>query len=463
MGSSYKKRLLLAILATAACGGGGSAPAPDAAPGGASSGGQAVEAGASGTAPGPSGGAGAAPAHAGGSAGATASAGGSGEASGTGGAAPTAGGSVGGSSGSIVSSGGSSAVDYPARSAVLEVLARVNQQFAVKWPDPSMPLPGNRPSNIWTRGVYYEGLLALYRLTQTPAYRDYALQWANANSWALRSSVTNADNQCAGQSYIELYELDGKAQSSQIAAVLASADGMLGSASSADWTWVDAIQMSMPVFAKLGVLTGDAKYFDKMDALYAHTRDDEGGGLYDTANHLWWRDAKWKPDRQTSPSGKNVYWSRGNGWAFAALARVLDVLPDAEPHQVAYRTDFVDMARALVAVQRDDGFFNPNLADPQHFGGPELSGTALFTFGMAWGIRHGLLDEATYGPAVSHAWQGMVSKSVHDDGFLGFVQSSGDDPSDGQPLSFDAVPDFEDFGVGCFLLAGSELAQLSPR
>jgi rhamnogalacturonyl hydrolase YesR len=343
----------------------------------------------------------------------------------------------------------------------VEVLARVNQQFADKWPDPSAPLPGNRPSNIWTRGVYYEGLMALYAVTQTHAYRAYAVSWAEVNDWALRSPANNADNQCAGQTYLELYRLDGQSDAAQIAAILASADAMVDSPASDAWTWVDAIQMSMPVFAELGGLSGDSAYLEKMYALYAHTRDDEGGGLYDRAAHLWWRDAKWKPSQQLSPNGKNVYWSRGNGWVFAALARVLERLPEAAPHRAAYVSDFVAMAEALVGAQRTDGFWNPSLADPAHFGGPEVSGTALFTFGMAWGIRRGLLDESVYAPVVIKAWQGLLAQAVHPNGLLGYVQSTGDDPSDGQPLSFDKVPDFEDFGVGCFLLAGSALAELS--
>jgi rhamnogalacturonyl hydrolase YesR len=357
--------------------------------------------------------------------------------------------------------GGSAGFEYPSRAEVLGALARVNQQFAAKWPDPSAPLPGDRPSNIWTRSVYYEGLLALYGVTQTEAYRSYAIDWAELNSWALRSPVTNADNQCAGQAYLELYRLDGKQDMSQIAGILASADTMVKAQTSGDWTWVDAIQMSMPVFAELGALSADPAYLEKMYALYAHTRDDEGGGLYDVTTHLWWRDAKWKPDQQLTPSGKNVYWSRGNGWVFAALARVLEKLPENAPHRALYEADFLDMAQALLALQRSDGFWNPSLVDAAHFGGPELSGTALFTFGMAWGIRRGLLAEATYAPAVAQAWQGMLAVSVHPDGFLGYVQSTGDDPSDGQPLSFDRVPDFEDYGVGCFLLAGSALAQLA--
>jgi unsaturated rhamnogalacturonyl hydrolase len=51
----------------------------------------------------------------------------------------------------------------------------------------------------------------------------------------------------------------------------------------------------------------------------------------------------------------------------------------------------------------------------------------------------------------------------HGDGFLGYVQSTGKQPADGQPLSYDRVPNFEDFGLGAFLLAGSEVSKLANR
>ena len=54
----------------------------------------------------------------------------------------------------------------------------------------------------------------------------------------------------------------------------------------------------------------------------------------------------------------------------------------------------------------------------------------------------------------------MVSECLHDDGMLGFVQGTGKQPSDSQPVTYDSEPDFDDFGLGCFLLAGSEVYQL---
>lgn len=293
---------------------------------------------------------------------------------------------------------------------------------------------------------------------------SYAVAWGEAHSWQLRnsdSSTTNADNQCAGQTFIDLYRLDGAKDATRIAAIQSSIDGMLKNDVTDVWTWVDAIQMAMPVFARFGAAHPDSGYLDAMYALYSYPKRRAAGGLYNTTDHLWWRDANWKT--QKTPSGKQVYWSRGNGWVFAALARVLDDLPATDPHRGEYTQDFTDMAAALRAIQRDDGFWNPSLNDSMHFGGPEASGTALFVYGMAWGIRQGLLDEASYAPVVVQAWKSLVDVAVHADGFIGYLQSTGDDPSDGQPLSYDKVPDFEDYGVGCVLLAGSELAKLAMQ
>ncbi len=62
-------------------------------------------------------------------------------------------------------------------------------------------------------------------------------------------------------------------------------------------------------------------------------------GLYDSVDHLWWRDKDFNPPH-ISPNGEDTYWSRGNGWVLAALARVLDVMPEDAPHRDEYITTF---------------------------------------------------------------------------------------------------------------------------
>jgi len=352
----------------------------------------------------------------------------------------------------------------PSKKDVLQSMRQANGYFMRKWPDPGVQIVTNiaRPSHIWTRAVYYEGLMALYAIDARKEYYDYAVDWGVKHQWTPRNGVTvrNADDQCCGQTYIDLYNIDK--QPERVAAIKATMDNMVASDKCDDWNWIDAIQMAMPVFTRLGVLYSDTAYFHKMYALYHFTKFNHGGqGLYNQREHLWWRDKDFVPP-YTEPNGQNCYWSRGNGWVLAALVRVLSLLPKNEPHRAEYLQDYMDMVHAIVPLQRADGYWNASLHDSTHFGGKELTGTALFTYGIAWGVGEGLLDKKIYLPVVVHSWNAMVKESLHDTGFLGWVQGTGKEPKDGQPVTYDKVPDFEDYGLGCFLLAGSAVYRLAP-
>jgi len=357
--------------------------------------------------------------------------------------------------------GGGGAAELPPAASVISVLRLANSYFVAKWPNAGTAIDSSHPSNIWTRAVYFEGLMGLYGVDPQQSDLDYAVQWGTSHNWGLNEgpSTTSANDQCAGQTYIDLYNISQ--QAIRIAAIKANIDMVVASPMVNAWTWVDAIQMAMPVFAKLGVLEGSTSYFDKMYAMYSYTRNELGvAGLYNTTDHLWWRDTTFINPPYVEPNGKSCYWSRGNGWVYAALTRVLDAIPSNESHRAEYLADFRAMSEALRGVQRSDGFWNVSLFDPTDYGGDELTGTSLFTYGMAWGVRTGNLDSQTYLPAVAKAWAAMAS-AVHSTGSLGWVQGTGKQPSDGQPVTYNSVPDYEDFGLGCFLLGGSQVARLS--
>ena len=404
-----------------------------------------------------------------------------------------------------VSTGGSLITGLATPASVLEAMQRANSYFVARWPDPTQDIVTDktRPSNLWTRAIYYEGLMGLYSIepdsTKRTAYYNYTVAWASSPSHpytmtytAAATMTNNADNQACGQTYIDLYRIDP--QPERIAVIKANIDDMVTKNTADVWTWIDAIQMSMPVFAKLGKTLTDTKYFDAMWSLYAHARNTQGGGLFNTTEGLWWRDWHFTPSggtKQTmtatlnnavpptttdayivAPNGKNLYWSRGNAWVMAALVRVLDELPSTDPHLAQYISDFQAMAAALLPIQRSDGFWPESLADPSHCAtigianqdGPETSGTALFVYGLAWGIRNGLLASTTYGSALVKAWNGLVTTALQSNGLLGYVQNTGDRPCTGPaPLAATTLANFDDYGVGCFLLAGTEIYRLSSN
>ena len=347
---------------------------------------------------------------------------------------------------------------------VLETLTKVNGYFMKKYADYRLPsfYKKMRPSNIWTRTVYYEGLLSLYSIYPLDEYYDYAYGWADFHEWGFHRGTTtrHADNYSPGQIYLDLYRLCPN-DAEKIRKTRANINMLVNTPQVNEWWWIDAIQMGAPIFAKLGRLTGEQKYFDKMWAMYAYTRNEHGGnGMFNPKDGLWWRDQDFDPPYK-EPNGEDCYWSRGNGGVYVALTRIMDEIPADEKHRADYLADFLTMSEALKKCQREDGFWNVSLHDPDHFGGKELTGTSLFVCGMAWGINQGLLDRAEYLPIVEKAWNAMVKDAVHKNGFLGYVQGTGKEPKDGQPVTYDSVPDFEDFGTGCFLLAGSEVYKLA--
>lgn len=358
------------------------------------------------------------------------------------------------------------AQELPSKEQILEKMTLANKYFMDKWPDPGVDIVTDkrRPSNIWTMSTYFEGLMALYKVDPSKSYYNYMVRWGSSHNWAPaygKLQNRNADDQCCGQTYIDLYLIDK--QPERIETIKACIDRMVSSEKKDDWWWIDALQMAMPLFTRLGVVYNDPNYFQKMYDLYSFTKTRHGdNGLYNTEDHLWWRDKDFDPP-YTSPNGEDCYWSRGNGWVLAALARVLEILPEDAVGRADYLKTFKEMCDALVPIQRDDGFWGVSLHDPGEYAGPELSGTAFFTYGMAWGIRQGILDKDRFLPVVVKAWNGMVTKSLHDNGFLGYVQGTGKEPKSSQPVTYDSVPNFEDYGLGAFLLAGSEVYKLSQE
>jgi unsaturated rhamnogalacturonyl hydrolase len=337
----------------------------------------------------------------------------------------------------------------PSKAQVESAMGKVNSYWIAHHTDPG--------ANDWARSVYFLGDVAHYLTTGQTAYLDYATNWAEHNGWGLYSgcSTTFADYQAAGRVYLALNDLAPAA--TKTSCITSSINGVvsryLNHQTLSYWSWIDALYMAMPTYAKLSVDKLDRSYSDAMHALYQNTKVTRG--LYNASKGLWYRDGRYKPP-VVSPNGKDVFWSRGNGWVFAAHADVLAQLPRDDPNYAEYLNTFGAMARALKAVQRPDGFWNVNLADPDDYPGPETSGTALFAHGMARGIEMGVLSPSEYLDPVVRAWNGLTT-AIHSDGKLGFVQRPGEAPSSAQPVTADSTTDF---GVGLFLLAGSAVHRL---
>jgi len=109
-------------------------------------------------------------------------------------------------------------------------------------------------------------------------------------------------------------------------------------------------------------------------------------------------------------------WARGNGWMAAAMANVLKHLPRKEAFLREHiMRSYVRMMETLLAYQQKDGLWGQLVDDAGSW--TESSGSAMFTYAMAAGVRNGWLDEKRFGPAVAKAWKGLCAR-IDEDGNL---------------------------------------------
>lgn len=307
----------------------------------------------------------------------------------------------------------------------------------------------------WTFATLYDGLLAASATTGDPKYRD-AVAHASSDKfhWELEQTrFPHADDEALGKSYLALYQL--APEPVKIADVRSTMDRLVARPDDPNknvWWWCDALYMAPPVLVDLARITGDHRYLDYMDHEWALTTAE----LYDPQQHLFTRDATYL--KKTEANGQKLFWARGNGWVLGALVRVLSAMPKDYPSRPKYEQQFRDIADRVAGLQQPDGLWRTGLLDQEAYKEPEVSGTAFYTYAMAWGINTGRLPRAKFLPVVTKAWAGMLTH-IYADGRLGSIQPIGAAP-DSVGVSSSYV-----YGVGGFLLAGSELDHIvrKPR
>ncbi|MEN9362593.1 MAG: Unsaturated rhamnogalacturonyl hydrolase YteR [Verrucomicrobiota bacterium] len=320
--------------------------------------------------------------------------------------------------------------------------------------------PTKRPAVDWTCGALYSGLTHFALASPDKKYLDHIRAYGETQKWQLgKKKRFFADDQAIGQTWIDLHRLDKRSE--QIADTLAVMEDFIVRPDAIGdmthdykkknlyqrWTWCDALFMAPPVLAKLFADTKDPKWEEALLKDYRQTTD----YLFDKDENLFYRDHTYFDKKEAN--GAKVFWSRGNGWVFAGLAHILRELPADAKSRPYFEDLFKKMAKRLAALQQPDGSWHASLLDPASFPVPETSGTGFFTYGFAYGLNAGLLDHKTYAPVVAKGWERLVS-CVEADGKLGFVQPIGQDP---KLVTRDMT---ENYGVGAFLLAGTEIRAL---
>ncbi|HMP77325.1 MAG TPA: glycoside hydrolase family 88 protein [Kiritimatiellia bacterium] len=298
------------------------------------------------------------------------------------------------------------------------------------------------PAGHWKLAVFYMGLASAAAVEGNEDYWEPLRVAGRALKWAPGPRPLHPDDQAVGQLYLALYERERDPH--MLRPMKELFDGMLAGERGIPWSWCDALFMAPPILAQLSRLTGDPRYLDFMAADWRVAAE----RLYDETHHLYYRDTRRRG--RLEENGRLMFWSRGNGWVLAALARVLPLMPETHPDRAWFLAKYRDMAARVAALQPADGLWRPGLLDPDSYRHPESSGSALFFYGIARGVRAGLLDRADYEPVIRRAWAGLVG-CVQPDGMVGFVQPPGAGPGP-RVKPENTTP----YGVGAFLLAAAE-------
>jgi rhamnogalacturonyl hydrolase YesR len=312
----------------------------------------------------------------------------------------------------------------------------------------------------WQQAAFYVGLTTLADRSRSTRFHQAVLAHGRGTNWQLGDRKYHADDHAIGQSY--LWASTHGAGPEAIAPLRLRFDAILAAPPKVGlivdstppcwdrWCWCDALFMAPPVWIGLTAATGDQRYANYAHAEFKATTE----LLYDRQEHLFYRDSRFF--KQRDDNGHKLFWSRGNGWVFAGLARVLSILPANDPKRPAYEALFKEMAAKLKSIQKQDGYWSPSLLAGVETTPSETSGTGFFVYGMAWGIKVGLLDGAAFEPVVRRGWNAL-GKALHQDGMLGSVQQVSDRPDQVSPN------DTQFYGVGAFLLAGSAVLDLYEK
>ena len=325
----------------------------------------------------------------------------------------------------------------------------------------SYPRLGSHHALDWTRGALYRGIIEWWKVSKNEAAMDYLTMIGYTHRWQLLEGTPyHADDICVGQTFIELYRIFGKDE--MLRPTMERAFWIANHPSDAPmrkddpvgtkerWSWCDALFMAPPVYAALYAITGEKVYIDYMDKEFKACTD----ALYDTQEKLYYRDNMRIPLRELN--GNKQFWGRGNGWVFAGIPLILNELPTDHPTKKYYLDIFTQMADAIVATQDSNGAWHASLLAPESYPSPENSCSAFFCYGLAWGLNNDVIKGRKYEDSLKRGWKSLVS-CVSPIGKVGYIQPVGHDPKQVDIESTDV------YGVGAFLIAGSEIYKLALK
>jgi rhamnogalacturonyl hydrolase YesR len=311
--------------------------------------------------------------------------------------------------------------------------------------------------NGWQVGTYFEGIMALYGLTQDKQYLDSTVAWGNYHNWLSAAAVPDTfaasyDDICCYQAYLETYLADP--QPANLPHVQPALDYIErytyqicpNKCGDVCWPIVDQYQMAAPSYPRTALILSDTTMYD---SIY-HFAVMNATHHYNVKFHLF-------NSNCSDTSVTRQWWGRGCGWGVGATCRIHQYLPPGHPGRTWCEQRIRETCAELITLQNQtDGMWRSELFTPSW--NKEASGSGFFCYELFYALRNGILDTATYlGPA-KKAWQGLIGCVGVDPAYPnlpGWSQGVGGGPSNNfGPTNHD------EYTEGAFLLAGNEFYQL---
>jgi unsaturated rhamnogalacturonyl hydrolase len=281
---------------------------------------------------------------------------------------------------------------------------------------------------------YKHGLLSLsfeklYKKTGNEKYFEYEKGYADdlidkeGNILGYKMEKYNIDNINAGKILFFIYEkTKDERYLTAIKTLRKQLDGHPRTKSKGFWhkkiypnqMWLDGLYMGQPFYARYISEYEKGKNFDdvahQFALSYKQTLDEKTGLLY----HAW--DESKKMDWADKTTGKSPnFWSRSLGWYVMALVDVLDYFPEDHPKRKDLIGYLNDLSTALVKVQDESGIWYQVPNFPNREGNYlESSGTAMFAYAFAKGVRKGYLP-LEFKDVANKAFDGLIKELVNVD------------------------------------------------
>jgi unsaturated rhamnogalacturonyl hydrolase len=267
--------------------------------------------------------------------------------------------------------------------------------------------PNKRAPWTYENGVILKGIEQLWERTGNGDYLRYMQKMMDffvAEDGSVRDydlDEYNSDHVTPGRICLTLYSVLGKDKYKKAADLMRSQlkthprtkeGGFWHKQIYPNQMWLDGLYMVEPFYAEYSMLFKEDNWDDIANQfvwMETHARDAKTGLLY----HGWdaSKEQQWaNKETGTSPH----FWDRSMGWYAMALVDVLDYFPKNHPKRGELIAILQRTMEAVVKVQDTEGVWwqvMDRIGDKGNY--REASGSCMFVYALAKGVRLGYLDK----------------------------------------------------------------------